>query len=96
MSVIRPEDLMLYSEIIAVCSQINRKLITLLRAHKVKFVNVIHGGTYCKNRALMVLMSVIKSSLLMQYREIIAVSFEIDAKEISELWLGYTICECSN
>ena len=43
----------------------------------------------------MVLMSVIKSSLLMLYREIMAVSFEIHTKEISELWLGYTITECS-
>jgi len=36
---------MLYSEIIAVCSEIHTKHINILCGQNVKFVNVEHGGT---------------------------------------------------
>jgi hypothetical protein len=37
---------MLYSEIIAVCSEIHTKHINTLCGQNVVFVNVKHGGTY--------------------------------------------------
>jgi hypothetical protein len=43
---------MLYSEIIAVCSQIHTKHINILCGQNVEFVNVKHGGTYSNHRAL--------------------------------------------
>jgi hypothetical protein len=43
---------MLYSEIIAVCSEIHTKHINTLRGQNVDFVNVKLGGTYSKHWAL--------------------------------------------
>jgi hypothetical protein len=43
---------MLYSEIIAVCSQIHTKHINTLCEQNVEFVSVIPGGTYCNHWAL--------------------------------------------
>jgi hypothetical protein len=43
---------MLYSEIIAVCSEIHTKHINTLCGQNVEFVNVKHGGTYSNQRAL--------------------------------------------
>jgi hypothetical protein len=37
---------MLYSEIIAVCSEIHTKHINTLCGQNLEFVNVKHGGTY--------------------------------------------------
>jgi hypothetical protein len=37
---------MLYNEIIAVCSEIHKKLINTLCGQNVEFVSVKHGGTY--------------------------------------------------
>ena len=67
-----------------------------LCVQNVELLNVKHGGTYSDHWALKGYMSVTKSRQLKLYSEIIAVSFNIYAKEISELWLGFTICECSN
>ena len=43
-SVIQPSQLMLYREIIAVCSQIHTKHINTLRGQNAKFFNVKPGG----------------------------------------------------
>ena len=43
---------MLYSEIIAVCSQIHTKLINTLCGQNVEFVNVKTGGTYSDHRTV--------------------------------------------
>jgi hypothetical protein len=43
---------MLYSEIIAVCSEIHTKHIHRLCGQNVEFVNVKHGGTYSNHWAL--------------------------------------------
>jgi hypothetical protein len=45
-SVIQTSQLMLYSEIIAFCSEIHTKHIDTLCGQNVEFVNVKHGGTY--------------------------------------------------
>ena len=64
---------MLHREIIAVYSQIHTKHINTLRGQNVKFVNVKPDGTYSNHWALKGLISLIKTSQLMFYREIIAV-----------------------
>jgi hypothetical protein len=43
---------MLYSEIIAVCSQIHTKHINTVCGQNVEFVNVKHGGKYSNHWAL--------------------------------------------
>jgi hypothetical protein len=45
---------MLYSEIIAVCSEIHTKHINTHCEQNVEFVNVKHGGTYSNHWALKV------------------------------------------
>jgi hypothetical protein len=52
MYVIKTSHLMLYREIIAVCSQINTKHINTLCRQSTEFVNVIAGGTYSDHWAL--------------------------------------------
>ena len=44
--VIKTSQLMLYREIITVCSQIHTKYINTLCGHDLEFVNVKPGGTY--------------------------------------------------
>jgi hypothetical protein len=43
---------MLYSKIIAVCSEIHTKHINSLCGQNVEFVNIKHGGTYSNHWAL--------------------------------------------
>jgi hypothetical protein len=43
---------MLYSEIIAVCSEIHTKHINTVCGQNVELLNVKHGGTYSKHWAL--------------------------------------------
>jgi len=50
--VIKTSQLMLYREIIAVCSEIHTKYINTLRGQNVEFVNVNLGGTCSDHRAL--------------------------------------------
>jgi len=45
-------QLMLYKEIIAVCSEVRTKLINTLRGQNVEILNVKPGGTYSNNLAL--------------------------------------------
>jgi hypothetical protein len=52
MSVIVTSQLMLYREIIAVCSQIHTKHINTLCGQNTEFVNVTAGGTYSKSYVL--------------------------------------------
>jgi len=52
MSVIKTSQLMLYREIIAVCSEIHTKHINTLWGQNVEFVNVTAGGTYSDHWAL--------------------------------------------
>jgi hypothetical protein len=47
-----PSRLMLYREIIAVCSEIHTKHINTLCGQNVEFVNVKSGGTYSNHWAL--------------------------------------------
>jgi len=44
--ILQTNQLMLYKEIIAVCSKIHTKHIKRLCGQNVEFVNVKHGGTY--------------------------------------------------
>ena len=52
MSVLKTSQLMLYTEIIAVCSQIHTKQINTLCGQNVEFVNVTAGGIYSDHWAL--------------------------------------------
>ena len=79
---------MLYREIIAVCSQIHTKPINTLCGQNVEFVNVKPGGTYVWIRSVPRSkheVSVIKTSQLMLYREIIAVCSQVHTKPINTL-----------
>ena len=51
MSVTKTSQLMLYREIIAVCSQIHTKHINTPCGQNVEFVNVTDGGTYSEHWA---------------------------------------------
>jgi hypothetical protein len=51
-SVIKTSQLMLYREIIAVCSEIHTKHINTLCGQNAEFVNVKPGGTYSNHWAL--------------------------------------------
>jgi hypothetical protein len=46
MEILKTSQLMLYREIIALCSEIHTKQINTLCGQKVEFVNVKPGGTY--------------------------------------------------
>ena len=46
MSVIKTNQLILYTEIIAVCSQIHTKHINTLCGQNIELLNVTAGGTY--------------------------------------------------
>jgi hypothetical protein len=50
--VIKTSELVLYREIIAVCSEIHTKHTNILCRQNVEFVNVNLGGTYSDHRAL--------------------------------------------
>ena len=76
---------MLYREIIDVCSEIHTKHINTLCGQNVELLNVKTGGTYSDCWALSVSDSVIKTSQLMLYREIIAVCSQIHTKHINTL-----------
>ena len=76
---------MLYREIIAVCSQIHTEHIITVCGQNVEFLNVKPGGTYSNHLALKGSISVIKTSQLILYREIIAVCSEIHIKHINAL-----------
>jgi len=83
-SVINTSQLMLYREIIAVCSQIHTKHINPLCGQNVELLNVklvVHIVT----TGLYRVKSVINTSQLMLYREIIAVCSEIHTKHINPL-----------
>ena len=51
-SVIKTSQLMLYREIIAVCSQIHTKRINTLCGQNVELLNIKRGGTYSDHCAL--------------------------------------------
>jgi len=78
---------MLYREIIAVCSEIHTKHINTLCGQNVELLNVklavykdpVRTAQYTHS------VSVIKTSQLMLYREIIAVCSEIHTKHINKL-----------
>src|SRR5215468_6276912 len=79
---------MLYREIIAVCSEIHTKHINTLCGQNVQFVNVKPGDIYINIQSVprsKHSVSVIKSSQLMLYREIIAVCSEIHTKHMNTL-----------
>ena len=76
---------MVYREIIAVCSQIHTKHTNTLCGQNVELLNVklaVHVVTTGLGRVK----SVIKTSQLMLYREIIAVCSEIHTKHINTLF----------
>jgi hypothetical protein len=52
MSVIKTSHLMLHREIIAICSEIHRKLINTLCGQNMELLNVKSGGTYRDHCAL--------------------------------------------
>jgi len=81
-SVIKTSQLVLYREIIAVCSQTHIKHINTLCGQNFELLNVKPGGTYSNHWALEGYISVIKTSQLMVYREIIAVCSQIHLKHI--------------
>jgi hypothetical protein len=74
---------MLYSEIMAVCSEIHTKHINTLCGQNVDFVNV-KTELYIKTQSVprsKHTVPVIKTNQLMLYREIIAVCSEINRRE---------------
>jgi hypothetical protein len=74
---------MLHRQIIAVCSQIHTKHINTLCVQNVELLNL--GGTYSNHRSLNGYISVMKTSQLMLYREIIAVCSKIHTKHMNTL-----------
>ena len=72
---------MLYSEIIAVCSQIHTKHINTLCGQNVELYIKIQSVPRSKHT----LSRLLKSSQLMLYREITAVCSEIHTKHINKL-----------
>jgi len=74
---------MLYREIIAVCFQIYTKHINILYGQNAEFVNVKPGGTHSNHWATKGYISVIQTSQLMLYREIIAVCSQVHTKHIN-------------
>jgi hypothetical protein len=82
---------MLYREIIAVCSQIHTKHINTLCGQNAELLNVklvVHMVTTITTDTAQqtCCVSVIKTSQLMLYREIIAVCSEIHTKHINTLY----------
>jgi hypothetical protein len=59
---------MLYSEIIAVCSEIHTKHINTLCGQNVEFVNVKRGGTYGNRWALKSYLNFIDSKQINSFR----------------------------
>ena len=59
-----------------------------------EFLNVKTDGTYGDHWALKGYISLIKTSQLMLYREIIAVCSQIHAKHINTLWAEHRISGC--
>jgi uncharacterized membrane protein len=76
---------MLYREMIAVCSEIHINHINTLCGQNVELLNVKPGGTYSENWTLNGKISVIKTSQLMLYREMIAICSQIHTKHINAL-----------
>ena len=85
---------MLYREIMAVCFAIHTKHTNTLSGQNVELFNVklvVHmvttglGGTYGDHWAVEGYISVIKTSQLMLYREIMTVCSEIHTKHINTL-----------
>jgi hypothetical protein len=72
---------MLHRDIVAVCSEIHTKHINTLYGQNVKLLNVKLDGTYNDHWAIEGSISVIITSQLMLYREIIAVSSQISGGE---------------
>jgi len=93
-SVVKTSQLMLYKEIIAVCSEIHTIHRNTLCGQNVELLNVKPGITYSTHRAIKGKISVIKTSQLMLYREIIAVCSQIHTKHINtQVWAGRRITE---
>jgi len=76
---------MLYREIIAVCSEIHTKHTNTRCGQNVELLNVESVGKYSDHWAVKSYISVIKTSQLMLYREIIAVFSEIHTKHTNTL-----------
>ena len=75
---------MLYREIIAVCSEIHTKHINTVCGQNVELLNV-RLAVHIVTTGLQRVKSVIKTSQLMLYREIIAVCSQIHTKHINIL-----------
>ena len=82
---VKTSQLMLYREIIAVCSEIHTKHINTLCGQNVELYINIQSVPRSKHSV-----SVIKTSQLMLYREIIAVCSEIHTKHINTAVWGRT------
>jgi hypothetical protein len=82
---LKPSHLLLYREIIAVCSEIHTKHINALCGQNTEYLYVKAGGTYSNHWATKCYSSVIKTSQLILYREIISVCSEIHTKHINAL-----------
>ena len=78
---------MLYTEIIAVCSEIHTEHINTLSGQNVELLNVKPGSTlrYSSYRAVNTLRLGYKNRQLMLYSEIIAVYSQIHTKHINTL-----------
>ena len=74
-----------YREIIAVCSQIHTELINALCVER-RIVASYAGGIYSDHGALEIQISVIKTSQLTLYSEIIALCSQIHTKHINTVW----------
>ena len=58
-SVIKTNQLMLYREIIAVCSQIHKEHTNTLRGQNVELLNVTPGGTYSNHCSVRIVITVL-------------------------------------
>ena len=75
---------MLHREIMAVCSEIHTKHINTLYGQSVELLNV-KLVVHIETTGLLMVKSLIKTSQLMLYREIMAVCSEIHTKQINTL-----------
>ena len=85
---------MLYTEIIAVCSQIHTKHINTLCGQNVEFVNVQHGGTYSDHWALNIYVFSFPRQGLFTLRSSGIYLCVVLQKETGDKWIMWSYLTC--